>query len=108
MSQRAKIEWIAHRGASADAPENTMRAIDLAWRQGVDAVEIDVRLTRDGRLVLCHDEDAQRVGNSSLVIAEASYSQLETLDFGGGERIATIESALRSMPLRKRMYVEIK
>jgi glycerophosphoryl diester phosphodiesterase len=85
-----------------------MRAINLAWEQNVDAVEIDVRLTRDGKLVLSHDEDAWRVANSPLVIAESSYADLLALDFGAGERIAMIESALRSIPLRKRMYIEIK
>jgi glycerophosphoryl diester phosphodiesterase len=52
----AAAEIIAHRGASADAPENTLAAINLAWRQGADAVEIDIRQTRDGRAVVIHDE----------------------------------------------------
>ena len=50
------VEIIGHRGASAEAPENTLAAIQLAWQQGADAAEIDVMLTADGQLVAIHDE----------------------------------------------------
>lgn len=55
-------EIIAHRGASADAPENTLAAIQLAWQQGADAAEIDVQRTSDGQLVAIHDETTLRTG----------------------------------------------
>ena len=51
---------VAHRGASYDAPENTLAAIHAAWAQGADLVEIDVRLTRDGEVILLHDETLAR------------------------------------------------
>jgi len=106
---------IAHRGASADAPENTLAAIDLAWRQGARAVEIDIRLTRDGAIVLMHDADARRVAGAALTVAESDLAALQALDAGAwkgaawaGERIPTLEQALATIPPGARLVVEIK
>jgi glycerophosphoryl diester phosphodiesterase len=54
------VEIIAHRGASADAPENTLAAMKLAWAQGADAVELDLWLSKDGKLVVLRDDEAVR------------------------------------------------
>ena len=54
------VEFIAHRGESADAPENTLAAFRLAWERKVSAIELDVHLTKDGRLAVCHDFDTKR------------------------------------------------
>ena len=56
------MEIIAHRGASHDAPENTLAAIRLAWQQEADAVEVDVQLSKDGKLVVIHDDNTKRSG----------------------------------------------
>ena len=61
-----ELEIIAHRGASWDAPENSRAAVELAWRQGADAVEADFRLTRDGRIVASHDDSLKRVTGVDL------------------------------------------
>ena len=53
----------AHRGASAYAPENTLEAFDLAVKMGADGVELDVHMTKDGELVVAHDEEIGRVSN---------------------------------------------
>ena len=55
-----EMEIIAHRGASADAPENTLAAVRLGWEQGADAVEIDVQFSRDGHLIVIHDDNTRK------------------------------------------------
>jgi glycerophosphoryl diester phosphodiesterase len=73
---------IGHRGASADAPENTIAAFTRALRDGADGIEFDVRLARDGVPVVIHDATLQRTGLMNGVIAELSSSQLKTIDVG--------------------------
>ena len=75
---------VAHRGASAYAPENTIAAFDLAVDLGADAIELDVHRTRDGVLVAVHDDDLQRVSNGtcSRSIADLTWSELEEVDVG--------------------------
>jgi glycerophosphoryl diester phosphodiesterase len=87
---------IAHRGASAHAPENTMRAFELALRQGADALELDVRLSRDGVPVVLHDATLDRTtplrGPAALLTAvELKSAQVPTL--------AEVLSAFRRTPL---------
>ena len=74
----------AHRGACADAPENTLPAFQLAFDQGADGVELDVQRTRDGVLVVCHDETIDRTSNGSGAISELTFDQLRRLDFSNG------------------------
>jgi glycerophosphoryl diester phosphodiesterase len=109
------IEWIAHRGESFLCPENTMAAIDLAWRNGADAVEIDIHLTRDNQLILSHDADTQRTCGQKLIIKDHTLADLQKLDAGlwkgedfRGEKMPAIDEALASIPDGKRMFVEIK
>jgi glycerophosphoryl diester phosphodiesterase len=109
------LELIAHRGASWDAPENTVSAVRLAWEQGADAVEADFRLTRDGQIVAIHDDSTLRIAGVDLRVREHSLDELQALDFGSwksdrfrGERIATLDQLLATMPAGKRFYVEIK
>jgi glycerophosphoryl diester phosphodiesterase len=109
------IEIIAHRGASSDAPENTVAAVALAWEQGADAVEADFRLTRDGQIVAIHDDSTVRQTGIDLRIREHSLDELRQLDFGGwkaaqfrGERIATLVETLATVPQGKRFYIDIK
>lgn len=73
---------IAHRGASAYAPENTMAAFALAAQMGIGEIELDVRLTADRRVVVCHDRDLGRFGYPEIVIAEATLAELKQLDLG--------------------------
>src|SRR5688500_6786093 len=70
-----KVEWIAHRGESYLAPENTMAAVNLGWQLGADAVEFDVHLTSAGKLLVINDADTLRVtggeeNGSKLVVKE--------------------------------------
>ena len=109
------MEFIAHRGASHDAPENTLAAVRLAWQQRADAVEVDVRLSKDGRLVVIHDDSTNRTCAVNKKISEQTLAQLRPLDVGrwkgkqwSGERIPTFEEVLATVPEGKRLFVELK
>ncbi len=106
---------IAHRGASHLAPENTLASVELAWRLRADAVEVDVRLTRDGRIVVIHDETTDRIAGRHLEVAATDSSLLRLLDVGrhkhprfAGERIPYLEEVLQTMPPGRQLFVEIK
>jgi glycerophosphoryl diester phosphodiesterase len=98
---RAKVAVVAHRGASREAPENTLSAIRLAIAQGVDACEVDVQATADGVLVLLHDEDLARVARDLRPVWGLSYAEVQRLEAGSwfspdfaGEPIPRLEQVL--------------
>jgi glycerophosphoryl diester phosphodiesterase len=108
---------IAHRGESHLAPENTLAAFQLAWSLGDDAIEMDVHLTRDGQVVVCHDDDTLRTtgGRAKRVIRDSTAGELRALDVGAwkgpnyaGERIPLLAEVLAGMPAGKRAFVELK
>jgi glycerophosphoryl diester phosphodiesterase len=80
---------IAHRGASAYAPENTLRAFELAAHQGADMCELDVQRTADGVLVVFHDDTTGRWETKGRPVAQSTLADLRRLDIGG-ERVATL------------------
>jgi len=71
---------VAHRGASHDAPENTIPAFQLAWQQKADAIEGDFYLTRDNEIVCIHDRTTKRYSDRDLVVAESTLEELRQLD----------------------------
>jgi glycerophosphoryl diester phosphodiesterase len=73
---------VAHRGASADRPEHTRAAYELALEEGADAVECDVRLTRDGHLVCVHDRKLDRTSTGNGLVSEMTLDQLREFDYG--------------------------
>ena len=75
------IEVWAHRGASGYAPENTMEAFELAIEMGADGIELDVQLSKDGELVVIHDEMLQRVSNGNGYVKDYTLEELKTLNF---------------------------
>jgi len=106
---------IAHRGASRNAPENTLAAFDLAWQQGADGIEADFRLTRDGRVVCLHDAGTGRTAGVDLLVADSSLAELKQLDVGAwkgarwrDERIPSLEEVLERLPIGKRLFIELK
>jgi glycerophosphoryl diester phosphodiesterase len=108
-------EIIAHRGASYDAPENTLAALRLAWRQHAGASEFDVRLTRDGRIVAMHDPDTRRTAGVAGKVADRTLAELKKLDVGrwkgaafAGEKIPTLAELLAATPAGKRVLIEVK
>lgn len=80
----------AHRGFCAKFPENTMLAFREAVKLGVDQIETDVRITRDGELVLIHDATLERTTNGSGKVCDYTLAELKLLDAGRGEQIPTL------------------
>lgn len=108
-------EFIAHRGASWLAPENTMASVRLAWEMDADAVEIDIYLTADDEIVLFHDRTTTRTSGEDFTVEEATSEELGGLEVGSwkglqweGEKIITLDEALATVPKGKRMIVEAK
>jgi glycerophosphoryl diester phosphodiesterase len=95
----------AHRGASAEAPENTLAAFRLAGERGADGVELDVWRCATGELVVAHDDDLRRVGGSPLVVRAAPLAALRAVDVGSwkgerfrGERVPLLSEVLEAVP----------
>lgn len=106
---------IAHRGSSFEAPENTLSAVMLAWKENADAVEIDIRLTKDNQVVVIHDASAKRTGGLNKKISGLNLAELRGLDFGNwkdvkwkGEKIPRLSEVLQTMPEGKKLFIEIK
>ena len=113
--ERIRIRVIGHRGAAALAPENTWAGFDLALGLGVDAIETDVRATRDGVLVLLHDERLDRTTDGSGPVHEADWPDVQSLDAGAwfgaryvGQRVPTLRETLERYGERTRIVLEIK
>ncbi len=106
---------VAHRGASRDAPENTVPAFELAWEQQADAIEGDFQLTKDGEIVCIHDENTRRTTGVNMTVSESTLEELRQLDAGArhpsgitAARLPTIEEVLATVRGRKQVYIEIK
>jgi len=106
---------IAHRGASHDAPENTLAAFNLAWEQGADGIEGDFYLTSDGRIICCHDKDTERTAGVKHVIKDTTFDVLRALDVGAwkhekfrGERMPTLDEVIATVPKGKLFFIELK
>src|SRR5690554_5348047 len=76
----------AHRGNSSEFPENTIPAFESAIALGVDWAELDIHLTKDGKVVVIHDVNTDRVGDKSLEVATSTYKELLTVDVATGFR----------------------
>jgi glycerophosphoryl diester phosphodiesterase len=101
----AEPPWIAaHRGASSDAPENTLEALHLAVEQGADFVEIDLQLTADGALVLCHDRDLSRIAGIDRVIERETRARLLSV----WPALADLPQALSALPPTFPLNLELK
>jgi glycerophosphoryl diester phosphodiesterase len=108
-------EIIAHRGASHDAPENTLASIRLGWEQQADGMEVDVHLSRDHQIIVMHDANCLRTTSFDGAISDLTSEQLRQLDAGAwmsaefiGEPVPTLEEALTILPPEKYFVVEIK
>ncbi len=102
-----KFLAVAHRGASAYEPENTIRAVRRALELGANAIEVDVRVTRDRKLAVIHDETLDRTTSGSGRVREYTLAELKKLDAGMGERIPSLEEVLDAAG-RALLVVELK
>lgn len=98
----------AHRGAGFLEPENTLRALRRAIALGVDQIEVDARLTRDGRVILMHDPTVDRTTNGVGRVADLTLAQLRQLDAGLGELVPTLEEALACVRGKVVLQIELK
>lgn len=114
-SGSGRPEIIAHRGASYDAPENSLSSVKLAWARNADAVEIDIYLTRDEQIVAYHDKTTERIGGRNKAVWAQTLAELRQLDIGAwkgaqfaSERIPTLQQVLHTVPRGKRLFIEVK
>ena len=98
----------SHRGAGSLEPENTLRAIRRAIALGVDQIEIDVQLTKDGHLILMHDPTIDRTTNGSGKIVELTYAEIRQFDAGSGELVPTLDEALVLVDGKVILQIELK
>lgn len=109
------VKVIAHRGYSSVAPENTLAAIQAAIDAGADAIEFDIRLSKDGHVVVIHDSSVDRTTDGEGKVSEMTLQELQSLDAGGwfdpafrGERIPTLEDVLLLMRGKATPVIEVK
>ena len=106
---------IGHRGASADAPENTIAAFELALEQGADGIELDVHLSADEQPVVIHDFTLERTTDGAGPVGGHRVRELKRLDAGGwlarrfrGQRVQTLQEVLERFRDRARFWIELK
>ena len=109
---------VAHRGASHDAPENTLAAFRLGFEQGADAIEGDFRMTRDGVIIAMHDVDLRRTTGDPRRVEDVDFEDVQQLDAGSwgrwaggafaGERVPRLEEVLAIIPEARVLFIEVK
>ena len=113
MNDQVKI--IAHRGASAEAPENTMAAFRRALDSGADMIELDVHLSKDDSIIVMHDQSVNRTTNGKGQIGELTYDEIRKLDTGEwfgpefkGEKVPTLADVFECAIGKKILLIELK
>ena len=106
---------IAHRGESYDALENTLSAINLAWQRVADGVEIDVRLSKDNKIIVIHNRKIKSTSRKNVLVKSQTLEYLKKLDVGrtrksklNSEKIPTLNEVLLTVPSNKYLFIEIK
>jgi glycerophosphoryl diester phosphodiesterase len=114
VNQIRKPLIIAHRGACSYSPENTMAAFGLALEQNADGIELDAKLSKDGQVVVIHDQTVDRTTNGFGNVRDLTFSELQKLDAGfrfssefRGEKIPSLEDVLRGFGTRFLINVEL-
>lgn len=110
-------KFIAHRGLSGRFPENTHVAFNAAWAADCDGIELDIQVTRDGKVIVIHDPDTVRTVGERHVIKDSDWADLQHLDVGQGgkggsdrfcEKIPLLSEVIERMPSGKIIQIEIK
>ncbi len=102
------MQVIGHRGCAGLEPENTLQAFHRALALGVDALECDVRRTRDGRLVVIHDAAVDRTTDGHGNVADLTFAELQRLEAGGGARIPLLGEVLEAVGGTVPLLIELK
>ena len=112
---KPEILKVAHRGASGEAPENTMASFQRAIAQGADVIETDARLSKDKEIVLIHDETVERTTDGRGKVSQLTLNEIKSLDAGSwfgkgfsGEKIPTLSEALEVIRGRTKLNIELK
>ncbi|OXM17039.1 glycerophosphodiester phosphodiesterase [Paenibacillus herberti] len=115
MRNAQQTRVIGHRGAAGEAPENTLASFRLAADQGADMVELDVHLSADGKLIVCHDETLDRTSDQTGAIRDLTEYAIRNADAGNwfssdfsGERIPLLEEVYEALPDSMEINVEVK
>lgn len=115
MLNHLKVLSIAHRGSSGEAPENTMAAFKLAIEERADAIELDVHLSKDQHIIVCHDDSVNRTTNGTGSIGDMTVDELKRLDAGAwfkpvfaGETLPLLEEVFELVPEHIMINIEIK
>lgn len=107
QAQTKMVEVIAHRGEHLRHRENTMPAFEEAVRVGADYIEVDVRTTKDGKLVLMHDGTVNRTTNGKGNVADMTFEEIRALD-AGGSKVPTFDEVLDYARGKINIYVDVK
>ena len=109
MTSALNRPWIiAHRGASAYEPENTLRAFRRAMEQGAELSELDLHLSKDGALIVMHNPTVDQTTNGHGAIRDQTLAELRLLDAGHGERVPTFQAVIDLVRGRHGLYIELK
>ncbi|MEW8506875.1 MAG: glycerophosphodiester phosphodiesterase family protein [Candidatus Thiodiazotropha sp.] len=106
--QALPVVRIAHRGGAGHAPENTLSAIERSLAFGVDYIEIDLQLTKDGRLVVIHDKRVDRTTNGDGYVSELNLEYLRSLDAGNGEHVPLFSEVLELVGEHAGIMIEMR
>jgi len=99
---------IGHRGARAYAPENTITSFKKAIEIGVDAVELDVRRTKDNQIIVIHDADVKRTTDGKGLVNELTLKEIKGFSAEGSEKIPTLQETLDFLDKKVKVFVELK
>jgi glycerophosphoryl diester phosphodiesterase len=109
------MKFIAHRGESIDAPENTLASFQLAWERDADGIEGDFHLLKDGNIACMHDANTHRTTGVNTALSELDLNSLKQLDAGkwkarewAGAQVPLLEEVLKTIPQNKEIYMELK
>ncbi|MCM3163892.1 glycerophosphodiester phosphodiesterase [Metabacillus litoralis] len=112
---KGNFKVVAHRGASGHAPENTMVAFNRAVELEADYIELDIQMTKDGKLVVIHDPTVDRTTNGTGEVKEFTYEELRKLDAGSwyhkkfsGEKVPSLEEVLLTFKGKIGLLIEVK
>lgn len=109
------VKYVGHRGVVKDAPENTLASFRAAWEKGAPAVECDVRLSKDNRVMVIHDASTLRTTGVDMAVADTNSWELRKLDAGKykgeefeGEKIPFLEEVIDTVPEKGMLVIEVK